>query len=122
MLRKLWLTCAVSLIAGVLLFPEYASGATAVTLSNTPMDSTGNNLTAPGGIVAGSPTGGNEGAGTINVATGYDINENSTATCVAGSAKAINGISYSACYPGSSFDVRANACLADAASAGQRKQ
>jgi hypothetical protein len=115
MLRKLWVTCAVSLIAGVLLFPQYASGATAVTPSNTPMDSTGNNLTAPGGIVAGSPTGGNEGAGTINATTGYDINQNSTATCVGGSAKAVNGISYSACYPGSSFDVRANACLADAA-------
>lgn len=115
MLRKLWVTCAVSLIAGVLLFPRYASGATAVTPPSTPMDSTGNNLTAPGGILAGSPTGGNEGAGTIDVATGSYIDENSAATCVGGSAKAINGISYSACYPGSSFDVRANACLADAA-------
>jgi hypothetical protein len=75
---------------------------------------TGNRLAVPGEIVAGSPTGGNEGAGTVDVTTGYDVNENSIATCVGGSAKVINGISYSACYPGSSFDVRANACLADA--------
>jgi hypothetical protein len=108
MLRKLCVTCAVSLIAGV------ASGGTVVTPSNIPTDSTGDNLTAPGGIVAGSPTGGNEGAATIDVATGHYIDENFTATCVGGPAKAINGISYSACYPGSSFDVRANACLADA--------
>jgi hypothetical protein len=97
------------------LFPEYASGGTAVTPSNLTTGLTGNNLTASGGIVAGSPTGGNEGAGTVNVATGSDVKGNSIATCVGGSAKVINGISYSACYPGSSFDARANACLADAA-------
>src|SRR5271165_947300 len=95
MLRKLWVTCAVSLIAGVLLCPEYASGGTAVTPSNIPTDSTGNNLTAPDGVVAGSSTGGIAGAGTINGATGYDINEKSNATCVGGSAKAVNGVSYS---------------------------
>jgi hypothetical protein len=93
------------------LFSEYASGGTAVALSNLNTGSAGNNL---GGFVAGSPTGGNEGAGTVNVAAGYDVNGKSIATCVEGSAKVINGISYSACYPGSSFDVRANACLADA--------
>jgi hypothetical protein len=108
MLRKLCVTCAVSLVAGV------ASGGTAVAPSNIPTDSNGYNLTAPGGIVAVSPAGGNEEAATINGATGYDVDERSTAVCTAGSAKAINGVSYSACYPGSTFDVRANACLADA--------
>jgi hypothetical protein len=36
------------------------------------------------------------------------------ATCLGGTAKVINGISYSACYPGSDFGVRVNACMADA--------
>jgi hypothetical protein len=36
------------------------------------------------------------------------------ATCLGGTAKVINGISYSACYSGTDFGVRVNACMADA--------
>jgi hypothetical protein len=36
------------------------------------------------------------------------------ATCLGGTAKVINGISYSACYAGTDFGVRVNACMADA--------
>lgn len=83
--------------------------------TTTPVVSLDPNIILPGA------TGGAPASGGINAASQYEINGvplgNQTGiSCLGTNTRGVaNGISYQQCYAGATYDVRANACLADAA-------